>query len=158
MPWRIKIFFYLSLGFSLCVFIFPTHITQASFHIGDMVHWIYGFYILIPRNPTGEMILYIDYFNISIPGYFLIVITIILLVVSFVELRNAKRGNRYDKNRIYVIAFIQLMASIFYISSEFVVIMLSSWGFIFSALFALIGNKELNSLIRAKNKNRLKLQ
>jgi hypothetical protein len=142
MPWKIDIYFYLSLGFSLCGFIFPTHVSQAiGFDIGDMVHWIYGYYILIPRNPTGEIELYNNSYG---PSYFFIFITIIFLVVSFVELRSAKRGNRYDKNLIYVIAFIQLMASIIYLSSEFVVIMLSIWGFIFSALFALIGNKELN--------------
>jgi len=141
MPLKIKIYFYLSLGFSLCGFIFPTHISQAiGFDIGDMVHWIYGFYILIPRNPTEEITSYI---YISIQGYFLIVSAIILLVVSFVELRNAKLGNRYDKNLIYVIAIIQLIASQFYQFTGIIVMLLSSWGFIFSAIFALIGNKEL---------------
>lgn len=139
MPLRIKIFFYLSLGFSLCGLIFPTHVTQAiGFDIGDMVHWIYGFYILIPRNPVGEPKLYFNF-----QGFFLLISDIVLLVVSFVELRNAKLGNRYDKNLIYVIAIIQLIASQFYQLSGFIVMQLSSWGFIFSAIFALIGNKEL---------------
>lgn len=142
MPWKIDIYFYLSLGFSLCGFIFPTHVSQAiGFDVGDMVHWIYGYYILIPRNPTGEIELYNNSYG---PSYFFIFITIIFLVVSFVELRSAKRGNRYDKNLIYVIAFIQLMASQFYEFNSYIVIRLSIWGFIFSALFALIGNKELN--------------
>ena len=158
MPWRIKIFFYLSLGFSLCEFIFPTHVSQAiGFDVGDMVHWIYGFYILIPRNPTEEIKLYI---YISFQGYFLIVWAIILLVVFFGELRNAKLGNPYDKNLIYAIAIIQLMASLFsqtYETSGITVMRLSSWGFIFSAIFALMGNKELNlfyidkGIVNAKN-------
>jgi len=145
MPWRFKVLFYLSLGFSLCEFIFPTHVSQAiGFDVGDMVHWIYGFYILIPRNPTEEITLY---FYINFQGYFLIVWAIILLVVFFGELRNAKLGNPYDKNLIYAIAIIQLMASLFrqtYDTSGITVMQLSSWGFIFSAIFALIGNKELN--------------
>ena len=144
MPLRIKIFFYLSLGLSLSGLIFPTYVSQAiGFDIGDKVNWIYGFYILIPRNPTGDMILYIDYYRIIL-GCFLILITIILLVVSFVELRNAKLGNRYNKNLIYVIAFIQLMTSFYFEFNDYIVLQLSIWGFIFSALFALIGNKELN--------------
>jgi len=144
MPWRIKIFFYLSLGLSLSGLIFPIYVTQAiGFDIGDMVHWIYGFYILIPRNPTGEMILYIDYYKM-IPGCFLIVITIILQVVSFVELRKAKLGNQYEKNLIYTIAIILLIASQIYQASGFTVMQLSIFGFLFSATFALIGSKELN--------------
>jgi hypothetical protein len=141
MPRKIDIYFYLSLGFSLCGFIFPTHVSQAiGFDVGDMVHWIYGYYILFPRNPTGEIELYN---NSSGPSYFFIFIAVLFLVVSFVELRSAKRGNRYDKNLIYVIAFIQLMAS-FYLIIGYIVFYLSIWGFIFSALFALMGNKELN--------------
>ncbi len=143
MPRKIDIYFYLSLGFSLCGFIFPTHVSQAiGFDVGDMVHWIYGYYILFPRNPTGEIELYN---NSSGPSYFFIFIAVLFLVVSFVELRSAKRGNRYDKNLIYVIAFIQLMASQFYELNNLIIVMrLSIWGFIFSALFALMGNKELN--------------
>jgi len=42
MIWKIKLFFYLSVGCSLCGFIFPTHVTQAvGYDIGDMVLWIY---------------------------------------------------------------------------------------------------------------------
>ncbi len=142
MPWRIKIFFYLSLGLSLSGLIFPIYVTQAiGFDIGDMVHWIYGFYILIPRNPTEEITLYI---YISFQGYFLIVWAIILLVVFFGELRNAKLGNPYNKNLIYAIAIILLMASQYYVSFEIITMRLSSWGFFFSAIFALMGNKELN--------------
>jgi hypothetical protein len=142
MPWRIKIFFYLSLSFSLCEFIFPTHVSQAiGFDVGDMVHWIYGYYILIPRNPTEEIT---SYFYINFQGYFLIVWAIILLVVFFGELRNAKLGNPYDKNLIYAIAIILLMASQYYVSFEIITMRLSSWGFFFSAIFALMGNKELN--------------
>ena len=140
MPWKISIYFYLSLGFSLCGFIFPTHVTQAiGFDIGDEIHWVYGFYILIPRNPVWEPKLYFNF-----RGLFLLVSAIILLSVYFVQLRNAKLGNRYDKNQIYVIAFLQLIAIIIYHTNEYMVMMLSSWGFIFSATFALIGNKKLN--------------
>ena len=139
MPWKISIFFYLSLGFSLCGFIFPTHVTQAiGWDVGDMVHWIYGFYILFPRNPVGEPKLYVS-FN----GIFLLICAIILISVSYVELRNVKFGEDYDKNLIYVIAFIQLLASYFYDLTGFTVMRLSTWGFIFSAIFALMGNKEL---------------
>ncbi len=142
MPWKIRIFFYLSLGCSLCGLIFPTHVTQAiGWDIGDMVHWVYGFNILFPRNPIGVPRFY---FGLQIQGLFLIVCAFFLVVVSFIELRNAKLGNRYDKNRIYVIAVIQLMVSQFYEFSGFVVMRLSIWGFIFSAIFAIIGNKELN--------------
>jgi len=155
MPWKIKIFFYLSLGFSLCGFIFPTHVSQAiGFDIGDMVHWVYGFYILIPRNPVGEPQFY---FTLQIQGLFLIVWSGFLVVVSFVELRNAKLGNRYDKNLIYVIAIIQLIASQFYQFTGLIVRQLSIMGFIFSAIFALIGNKELKlfyidkGIVNAKN-------
>jgi len=139
MPWRIKIFFYLSLGLSLSGLIFPIYVTQAiGFDIGDMVHWIYGFYILIPRNPVGEPKLYF-----SFQGFFLLISAIVLLVVSFVELRNAKLGNRYNKNLIYVIAIIQLMF-VLYQLARWIVMYLSIWGFFFSVLFALIGSKELN--------------
>ena len=143
MPWKIKIYFYLSLGFSIIELIFPTHVSQAiGFDVGDMVHWIYGFYILIPRDPTEEITLYIS--GNIFQGYFLIVNAIILLVVFFGELRNAKLGNPYDKNLIYAIAIILLVVSQYYISFEFITMRLSSWGFFFSALFALMGNKELN--------------
>ena len=142
MPKKIYSYFYLSLIFSIIGLIFPTHVSQAiGFDIGDMVHWVYGFYILIPRNPVGEPKFY---FTLQIQGLFLIVCAVFLVVVSFVELRNAKLGNRYDKNLIYVIAIIQLIASQFYQYTGLIVIRLSIMGFIFSALFALIGNKELN--------------
>ena len=135
----------MALIFSIIELIFPTHVSQAiGFDVGDMVHWIYGFYILIPRDPTEEITLYI---YINFQGYFLIVWAIILLVVFFGELRNAKLGNPYDKNLIYAIAIIQLMASLFnqaYDTSGITVNLLSSRGFIFSAIFALMGNKELN--------------
>ncbi len=143
MPRKIDIYFYLSLGFSIIELIFPTHVSQAiGFDVGDMVHWIYGFYILIPRNPTEEIELYIS--GNIFQGYFLIVNAMILLVVFFGELRNAKLGNPYDKNLIYAIAIILLIASQYYLSFEIITIRLSSWGFFFSAIFALIGNKELN--------------
>ena len=144
MPWRIKIFFYLSAGFSLCVLIFPTHVTQAiGWYVGDMVHWIYGFYILFPRNPVGEPRFY---FMIQIQGYFLIINIIILVVVCFVELRNAKLGIPYEKNLIYAIAILQLVVSQFYqLSGPPIVMYLSIYGFYFSAIFAIMGNKELNS-------------
>ncbi len=154
MPWRIKIFFYLSLGFSIIELIFPTHVSQAiGIDVGDMVHWIYGFYILIPRDPTEEITLYI---YINFQGYFLIVWAFILLVVFFVELRNAKLGNPYDKNLIYAIAIIQLMASQYYVSFDIIVMQLSSWGFFFSAIFALMGNKELNLFYIDKSKVNIK--
>ena len=141
MPWKIRIFFYLSLGFSLCGLIFPTHVTQAiGWDIGDMVHWVYGFFILFPRNPVGEPRFC---FGLQIQGLFLVVCAFFLVVVSFIELRNAKLGNRYDKNLIYKIAIIQLIASQFLELSGYIVMRLSSFGFIFSAIFALIGNKEL---------------
>ena len=112
MPWKISIFFYLSLGCSLCVFIFPTHVTQAiGYDVGDMVHWIYGFYILFPCNPTEEIRIF---FTFNIQGYFLIINVIILVMVCFVELRNAKLGIRYEKNLIYAIAILQLVVSQFY--------------------------------------------
>ncbi|HUW89007.1 MAG TPA: hypothetical protein VMV43_00660 [Candidatus Nanopelagicaceae bacterium] len=140
MPWKISIYFYLSLGCSLCGLIFPTHVTQAiGFDIGDMIHWVYGFSILIPRNPVGEPKLYFSFL-----GVFLLVSAIVLLRVYFVQLRNAKLGNRYDKNRIYIIAVIQLMVFQFYINYGRVVLLLSIWGFMFGAIFAIIGNKELN--------------
>jgi len=156
MPWKISIFFYLSLGCLLCGFIFPTFVTQAiGYDIGDMVHWIYGFYILFPRNPAYEITIYIND-NIS-RAYFLTFIAFVLVVESFSELRHAKLDDdRYHKNRIYIIAFLQLMASIMYISSVFFVVLLSAYGFFFSAIFALIGNKELkvfyidNGLVNAK--------
>ncbi len=140
MLWRIKIFFYLSFSFSLCGFIFPTHVSQAiGFDIGDMVHWVYGFYILIPRNPVGEPKLYFNF-----QGFFLLISDIVLLVVSFIELRNVKLGNQYHKNLIYAIAILQLIAVQFYQYTGFIVMQLSIWGFFFSALFAFMGNKELN--------------
>jgi hypothetical protein len=142
MPKKIYSYFYLSLIFSIIGLIFPTHVSQAiGFDIGDMVHWVYGFYILIPRNPVGEPQFY---FTLQIQGLFLIVCAGFLVVVFFVELRNAKLGNHYDKNLIYVIAIIQLIASQFYQFTGLIVMQLSSWGFIFSAIFTLIGNKELN--------------
>jgi len=142
MPWKISIFFYLSLGCLLCGLIFPTHVTQAiGWDIGDMVHWIYGFYILIPRNPTEEITFY---FTINIQCYFLIINAIILVVVCFVELRNAKLGIRYEKNLIYAIAILLLIVLQLYQFSGFIVRLLSTWGFYYSAIFALIGNKELN--------------
>jgi len=161
MPWKINIYFYLSLGFSLCGFIFPTYVTRAiGYNIGDMAHWIYGYYTLFPSDPSQEIITYIN--DNIFQSYFLIVSTIILLLVSFIELRYAKLDDdRYTKNLIYAIACIQLIASIIYLSSEFVVIMLSIWGFIFSALFALIGNKELNlfyidkSIVNVKKERKL---
>ena len=126
MLWKIKIFFYLSLGCSLCGFIFPTFVTQAiGYDIGDMVHWIYGFYILFPRNPAYEITIYIND-NISL-AYFLAFISFVLVVESFSELRHAKLDDdRYHKNRIYIIAFLQLMASIMYITSVFLVFLLST--------------------------------
>lgn len=155
MPWKISVFFYLSLGFSLYGLIFPTHVTQAiGYDVGDMVHWIYGFYILIPRDPTEEITLY---FTINIQCYFLIINVIILVVVCFVELRNAKLGIRYEKNLIYAIAILQLIVLQFYQLSGFIVMRLSSWGFFFCAIFAMIGNKELNlfyidkGIVNAKN-------
>ncbi len=153
MPWKISIYFYLSLGCSLCGFIFPTHVTHAiGYDIGDMIHWVYGFYILIPRNPVGEPKFVFNFLEL-----FLLISAIVLLRVYFVQLRNAKLGNQYDKNRIYIIAVIQLMVSQFYEFSGLVVMRLSIWGFIFSAFFALIGNKELNlfytkkGIVNAKN-------
>ena len=104
-----------------------------------MVHWVYGFYILLPRNPVGEPKLYFDF-----QGFLLLISDIVLLVVSFIELRNVKFGNPYDKNLIYAIAFIQLWAVLFYQLTMFIAISFSIWGFLFSAIFALIGNKELN--------------
>ncbi len=155
MPKKIYSYFYLSLIFSIIGLIFPTHVSQAvGFDIGDMVHWVYGFYILIPRNPVGEPRFY---FSLQIQGFFLIVWAVFLATVSFIELHNAKLGNRYDKNLIYVIAIIQLIASQFYQFTGFIVRQLSSWGFIFSAIFALIGNKELKlfyidkGIVNAKN-------
>lgn len=142
MPWKISIFFYLSLGFSLCGLIFPTHVSQAiGFDVGDMVYWVYGFYILFPRNPVGEPRFY---FSLQIQGVALIVCTILLLVASFVALRKAKHGDHYEKNLIYAIAIIQLIASQIYQASGFTVMRLSMFGFLFSATFALIGSKELN--------------
>lgn len=140
MPWKVSIFFYLSIGFSLIGFIFPTHVSQAiGFDVGDMIHWVYGFYILIPRNPVGEPKLYFGF-----QGLFLLINAIILIVVYFIELRNAKLGKQYEKNLIYVVAFILLMASLFQELSGFIVMRLSSWVFIFSAIFAFMGNRELN--------------
>jgi len=142
MPWKIRIFFYFSLGFLLYGLIFPTHVSQSiGFDVGDMVHWIYGFYILIPRNPTEEIRLY---FTINIQCYFLIINAIILVVVCFVELRNAKLGIPYEKNLIYAIAILLLIVFQFYQLTGFIVMQLSSLGFYFSAIFAMIGNKELN--------------
>lgn len=143
MLWRIKLFFYLSVGFSLCGFIFPTGVTVAiGYHIGDMVHWIYGYYTLFPRDPSYEIVTYIS--NNRFQAYFLIFITAFLVIELFAQMRYARLDDDlYKKNRIYIVAVIQLMANLFYISSEFLVMMLSSWGFIFSATFALIGNKEL---------------
>lgn len=143
MPWKISIFFYLSLGCSLCGFIFPTFVTQAiGYDIGDMVHWIYGFYILFPRNPAYEITAYSND-NIG-QAFLLIFITLVLVVESFSELHHAKFDDiRYHKHRIHIIAFLQLMASIMYITSENLVVLLSGYGFFFSAIFTLIGNKEL---------------
>lgn len=139
MPRKITFFFYLSFGCSLIGFIFPTHVSQAiGFDIGDMIHWVYGFYILIPRNPVGEPQLYF-----SFQGFFLLISAIILLVVSFVELRKAKFGNQYNENLIYVVAIILLMAGLFQELYGFIVMRLSSWVFIFSAIFAIMGNREL---------------
>jgi len=148
MPWKISILFYLSLGFSLCGFIFPSFVSRGIYPYGGiacyMVHWVYGFYIQIPSNPIEEITLDIVLYNRNIPGYFLISITIILLVVSFIELGNAKRGTRYHKDIIYLFAFTQIIASQYFeIYSSIVVMHLSSWGFYYSAIFASMGNKEL---------------
>jgi len=143
MPKKISFYFYLSLISSIIGFIFPTHVSSALSPVGyvaDIVHWVYGFYILSPFNPVEESKFY---FNPQIQGLFLIVCAIFLVVVSFVELRYAKCGNRYDKNPIYAIAILQLIVSQIYLYGWLAVRQLSSWGFIFSALFALIGNKEL---------------
>jgi len=142
MPWKISIFFYLSLGFSLYGLIFPTHISQAiGFDVGDMVHWVYGFYIIFPRNPVREPEFF---FSLQIQGIALIVCTILLHMASFIALRKAKHGNQYEKNLIYTIAIILLIASQIYQASGFTVMQLSIFGFLFSATFALIGSKELN--------------
>ena len=159
MPWKIRIFFYFSLGFLLYGLIFPTHVSQAiGFDVGDMVHWIYGFYILIPRNPTEEIRLY---FTINIQCYFLIINAIILVAVCFVKLRNAKLGIRYEKNLIYAIAILLLIVLQFYQLSGFIVMRLSSYGFFYCAIFAMIGGKELNvfyidkGIVNAKNERTL---
>ena len=145
MPWKIRIFFYLSLGCLLCGLIFPTHVSQAiGYDIGDMVHWVYGFYILIPRNPAEEITFYLSINILNIQCYFLIINAIILVVVCFVELRNAKLGNQYEKNLIYAIAILLLIIFQFYQLSGFIVMMLSIWGFYYCAIFAMMGNKELN--------------
>ena len=143
MPWKISIFFYLSVGCSLCGFIFPTHVTQAvGYDIGDMVLWIYGYYTLFPRDPTIEITTYVN--NNRFQGYFLIFITAFLVIELFSQMRYARLDDdRYKKNRIYIIATIQLIASQLYITSNIIFMMLSAWGFIFSATFAAIGNKEL---------------
>ena len=95
---KAKIFLYLTLGCSLIGLIFPTHISQAiGFDIGDMIHWVYGFYILIPRNPIGTPRFYL---SLDLQGLILLTSAILLVIMIFVQLRKVNRGKQYDKNLI----------------------------------------------------------
>ena len=142
MPKKIFTYFYLSLIFSIIGLFFPTHISQPiGFDIGDFVHWVFGFYIFIPRNPVGELKFY---FTLSIQGFFLITSTSILLVIFFTEIKNCKIGEQYNKNRVLISALLLILAILFYdTTSGLIFIRISSWAFIYSAIFALIGNKKL---------------
>ncbi|MBY9010595.1 MAG: hypothetical protein KGD74_12080 [Candidatus Lokiarchaeota archaeon] len=140
MFWRIKIFFYLSIGLSLCGLIFPTHETHFSFDVGNLVHWAYGLHIFMPGNPGREP--EFD-FSLQIQGLFLVFISSYLIVELIVQMRYARLDDyRYKKNLIYTIAIIQLLASQFQLSG-FRDRPLYAFIFSFSSIFALIGNKEL---------------
>ncbi|NHJ22595.1 MAG: hypothetical protein EAX91_16735 [Candidatus Lokiarchaeota archaeon] len=138
---KAKIFLYLALGCSLIGLIFPTHISQAiGFDIGDMIHWVYGFYILIPRNPIGNPRFYL---SLDVQGLILLTSAILLIIIIFVQLRKVNRGKQYDKNLIYIYAIVQIIAYSFHSFTEFIVVPLSSWAFLLGAIFAIIGNREL---------------
>lgn len=148
MPWKINFFFYLTLGFSLVGFIFPTHMSQAiGFDIGDMFFWVYGFYILMPRNPVGEPRLYFNF-----QGFFLLISAIILLSVYSIQMRKAKLNGEYSKNLVYIVAIVYLFLYISYESTVFAVLQLSSWAFLFSGIFAIMGNRELKIYYINENK------
>lgn len=137
---KFRIYFYLALFFSIFGLIFPTHVSQAiGFDIGDMIHWVYGFYILIPRNPVGELKLYFNFH-----GLLIFVSAIILLFVITSEMRNFKRGEQHNKYSVYLSALALILTILVNETSGFIVMRLSSWGFTFSAIFALMGNYYLN--------------
>lgn len=142
MPKKIFLYFYLSLIFSIIGLIFPTHVSQPiGFDIGDFVHWVFGYYIHIPRNPVGELKFY---FTLSIQGFFLITSALILLVIFFTEIKNCKIGEQYNKNRVIISVLFLILAIFFYeTTSGIIVIELSIVAFIYSAIFALIGNKKI---------------
>ncbi|MFW9952047.1 MAG: hypothetical protein ACFFKA_18155 [Candidatus Thorarchaeota archaeon] len=146
---KAKIFFYITIGFTLIGLLFPTHLSQAiGFDIGDMIHWVYGFYILIPRNPPGEPKFFI---SLNIQGIFLLTSAFLLLSVIFVQLHKVKLGKRYDKNLIYIFAIIQLISYLYHEFSGYIVVQLSSWAFLLSAVLAIIGNRELKISYIDKN-------
>lgn len=165
MPWKVNIFFYLSIGFSIIGFTFPTHVTEVylstdyfSTYIGEMVHWIHGYYILMPWDPTEEIIYYFNsnLTSLNIQSHFLILGTLVLHLVSYIVLHNAKLGKRWGKYPVYIIAFIQLIACQYYESFEFFLMHLSIWGFIFSGYFAIMWNRELNFFYRSKSIEKVK--
>lgn len=136
-------------GFSLIGLLFPTHLSQAiGFDIGDMIHWVYGFYILIPRNPPGEPRFFI---SLNIQGIFLLTSAFLLLSVVFVQLHKVKLGKRYEKNLIYIFAIIQLVSYLYHEFTGYIVLRLSSWAFLLSAISAIIGNRELKISYIDKN-------
>lgn len=146
---KFKIFFYAMFGFSLIGLLFPTHLSQAiGFDIGDMIHWVYGFYILIPRNPPGEPRFFI---SLNIQGIFLLTSAFLLLGVVFVQLHKVKLGKRYEKNLIYIFAIIQLVSYLYHEFTGYIVLRLSSWAFLLSAISAIIGNRELKISYIDKN-------
>ncbi|MFX0048753.1 MAG: hypothetical protein ACFE8G_11375 [Candidatus Hermodarchaeota archaeon] len=146
---KFKLFFYAMFGFSLIGLLFPTHLSQAiGFDIGDMIHWVYGFYILIPRNPPGEPRFFI---SLNIQGIFLLTSAFLLLSVVFVQLHKVKLGKRYEKNLIYIFAIIQLVSYLYHEFTGYIVLRLSSWAFLLSAISAIIGNRELKISYIDKN-------
>jgi len=140
---KFRIYFYIALFCSILGLIFPTHVSQAiGFDFGDMIHWVYGFYILIPRYPVGEPRFY---FNLHVQGIFLFVSAIILLFVITIEMRNFKHGGQLHKHSVYLSALVLILAIVFYETSGLIAMRLSLSGFTFSAIFALIGNYYLNA-------------
>ena len=145
MPWKVRYFFYLILVFSIFGFIFPTHISVAiGYDIGKMIHWVYGFYIVIPSDPTIELSVF---FNPE--GLILVSTNVLLLLVFSTQLHRVKRGKPFKKNLIYVIALTQIIAWFFL--QPYSILRISSWTFPLSAIFAIIGNRELKITYIKKN-------
>ncbi|MFX1446762.1 MAG: hypothetical protein ACFFCG_01335, partial [Promethearchaeota archaeon] len=62
-----------------------------------------------------------------------------------------KLGKRYEKNLIYIFAIIQLVSYLYHEFTGYIVLRLSSWAFLLSAISAIIGNRELKISYIDKN-------